>query len=117
MERRSFIRIEVELEALATLDSGSRVPVRIVDLSEAGAQIECDALSAAILAPDADCLDSDGRPIELDLSCNLQESQVRVRCRVIFVRRLAHDAYRIGLRYADPLQPELIALRRYLHGR
>lgn len=116
MERRSFIRIGVDLPGLVTLDTGTRVPVQIRDLSDGGAQIECDALSSAIIAPGANCLDPKGRPIELNLSCCPEEVPMLLHCRVIFVRRVSHDAYRIGLRYADPLQPELVALRRYIHS-
>ncbi|MCX8049245.1 MAG: PilZ domain-containing protein [Methylohalobius sp.] len=115
MERRSFHRVGVSLPGLATLDSGSRVPVTILDLSDGGAQIECDAFSSAILAPAMSCLDESGRVLELDLDCYLDDTPVRVRCRLVFVRRLSHDTYRIGLRYADPLQPELVVLKRYLH--
>lgn len=113
MERRSCNRIAVDLPGIAILDSGSRVPVRILDLSDGGAQIECDAFSSAILAPAMSCLDESGRVRELNLDCCL-ETPVRLRCRLVFVRRLSFDVYRIGLSYADPLQPELVTLKRYL---
>lgn len=116
MERRGFRRVSLDLAAEVVLDSGARVPVQILDLSDGGAQIECDALSSAIIAPGANCLDPKGRPIELNLSCCLSDVALLLRCRVIFVRRVSRDEYRIGLRYADPLQTELVALRRYIYG-
>lgn len=116
MERRSFLRVGVDLPGWVILDTAARVPVQILDLSDGGAQIECDALSSAIIAPGANCLDSKGRPIELNLSCCPGEAPMMLRCRVVFVRRVSHDEYRIGLRYADSLQVDLVALRKYIHS-
>lgn len=117
MERRGGIRVVVDLpgEALPA-GGGDAVPVRVRDLSEGGAQIQCTARGSECLAPGANCLNDSGRLLELELVCCPDQTSLNIRCRVVFVRRIARDEYRIGLRYADPLQADLLALKQFIRS-
>ncbi len=114
MDRRRFLRIDVDLPGTVKLDSGMEVPVRVLDVSGGGLQIHCDALDCEIIAPGGDCLDRQGRPIEVDVCFQPESRPLRLRCRIVFVRRLSHDRYCIGLSYADPLQDDVVELERVL---
>jgi len=114
MERRRYLRIEIDLPGDVQLFSGMRLPVRIRNLSRGGAQIQCDALDSEIIAPGGSCLDESGRPIELDLSLSVGDRTLLLSCRVIFVRRVSHSEYRIGLRYVHPPRTELLEVEKLL---
>lgn len=116
MERRSFYRKSVDLPAELILSSGTRLEVRVRDVSGGGVQIQCDAFDSEAIAPGGNCLDQSGRPIELLLLFAPSEKELNLSCRVIFVRRVSHDEYRIGLRYADMLQSDLVELEKLIQS-
>jgi len=111
MERRSFFRKEVDFPSELILSSGTRLAIRVRDISGGGVQIQCDAFDSETIAPDGHCLDPSGRPIELDLLVRpVSGQELILHCRVVFVRRVSHDEFRIGLRYSDRRQPALLEL-------
>ncbi len=117
MDRRNFLRIAVDLPAELRLDDGERIVARVRDLSAAGVQIQCDDLDTRILAPKGSCIDSQGRPIEVDLRFRWEGRNLKIRCRVVFVRRVSHDEYRIGMRFGDVYQEDVIELEKLLARR
>ena len=114
MDRRNFLRIVVDLPAELHLDGGERIVARVRDVSAAGVQIQCDALDSQILAPKGSCIGPQGRPIELDLGFRLDGRRLKIRCRVVFVRRVSHDEYRIGMRFSDVYQEDVLELEKLL---
>ncbi len=116
MERRSFFRKEVDIPAELILSSGTRLEVRVRDVSGGGVQIQCDAFDSEAIAPHGNCLNSSGRPIKLDLQFAPTGKELKLHCRVIFVRRISHDEFRIGLRYDNGLQPDLVELEQLIRN-
>lgn len=114
MDRRNYYRIEVDLPAELQLATGERIPVRVRDLSAAGMQIQCDALDSEVIVPKGSCINPQGRPVEMDLSFQWEGEQLKIHCRAIFVRRISHDEYRIGLRFSDLFQADVFELEKLL---
>ncbi len=117
MDRRNFLRIAVDLPAELYLGGGERIVARVRDLSAAGVQIQCDALGSQILAPRGSCIDPQGRPIELDLGFRWEGRNLKIHCRVVFVRRVSHDEYRVGMRFSDVYQEDVLELEKLLARR
>ncbi len=117
MERRGFFRKQVDLPGELILSSGTRLLIRVRDVSAGGMQIQCDAFDGEVIAPNGNFLDRFGRPVEMDLVFAPASGKALVmHCRVVFVRRVSWDEFRIGLRYTDMLQPELAELRDFIQG-
>lgn len=100
-ERRDFPRVETE-QSVQLLDAaGASFPMLVLDLSLTGMQLLCDGPTAHRLAPGGL---SDDPPHDYDVRLRIRLKahgmrQLRMRCRLMTLREVQRDEFRIGVKF------------------
>lgn len=103
-ERRDFPRIETEHSVELVDEDGGVFPTLALDLSLTGMQLLCDQPTAERIAPGGTIDGSDGEPREFDVRLRVwlrdrSRQRLRIRCRLMAVREVQTDEYRIGMKF------------------
>ncbi len=100
-ERRAFPRVDTE-HSLQLLDAdGAAFPALMLDLSLAGMQLLCDGPTALRLAGREG---EEPREFDVRLQVTLPRHgarQLRMRCRLMTIREVQQDEFRIGVRFTQ----------------
>lgn len=103
-ERRDFPRIETEHSVELVDAQGGVFPTLALDLSLTGLQLLCDQPTAERIAPGGELADEQNQPRDFDirLRVRLREQgrhRLQIRCRLMSVREVQQDEYRIGMKF------------------
>lgn len=105
MERRDFPRIESEASSEIVASDGSLYPTLALDISLTGLQLLCDRPTAERVAPKLlGTSPADKTEIVVRIRVYLKDRtklRVQTRCRIMSVRSIGDDEFRIGLKYLD----------------
>lgn len=103
-ERRDFPRIETEHSVELVDEDGSAFPTLALDLSLAGMQMLCDQPTAERIAPGGNIDACEGKSREFDVRLRIwlrdqSRHRLRIRCRLMTLREIQTDEYRIGMKF------------------
>lgn len=115
-DRRDFPRIDTEHAAEVVDTDGSVFPVLALDLSLTGMQLLCDTPTVERLLPGGQPQEDTQPEIDVRLRLHLRDgtkNKIRVHCRIMSVREVQHDEYRIGLKFNEFAGDSYLALEAY----
>lgn len=121
VNQRHHPRVSVELPVTITPPDGGILRAATIDLSITGLQLRLDATAMRRLSPGSWPPSPPlGELYQARLALGADETAVGVtfRSRVVSVRRVAQDEFRIGLLFTTLTEADRAALERYLaeHG-
>lgn len=115
---RRHPRIEVDLPVRVTTTQGEVIHTSMFNISPAGLQLGCDPETAVLITKGSES-ELPGVPTELDVQLSLpvtgrSPTELTVRCRVAFTRRVSEREFRIGLQFLELDESEAKHLETYI---